>query len=1212
MPVMNGYEVMAAMSGDTLLSKIPIIVTTGDDASDTEVLALSMGANDVLVKPYKPAVIKHRLANTIKLRETAALVNAVRKDVLTGVLKKEFFYEQITMNIKGKPSESYDLICCDIERFKLVNDLFGMDIGDALLKHLAGLMESYFAEEGICGRIGVDQFACLLPHRPSYDKSCFDEMIAKVNRFPIPISLRLRFGIYVIKALDIPANVMCDRGVIACKSIKGQYDIPYAYYDDIIRQDLLFEQSILDEMEIAVQDNQFKVYYQPKYDVKKEAVVGAEALIRWVHLEKGLMSPGTFIPIFERNGFITKLDQYVWRTVCQTLKDWQDRGQRLIPISVNISRLDIYRTDLPECLLGLVDEAGIHPRYLHLEITETAYTEDPEQLIKTVKRLKALGFVIEMDDFGSGYSSLNMLSQMPLDILKLDMQFIQNETKNGGSPSILSFVISLAKWLNLDVVAEGVETKTQLDILQKMDCHCVQGYYYAKPMPRTAFEAHLKRSVIADCDTVSPENYVPSNQVAIHNGGTKRVMMIVDDVEVNRKILAEIFWNTYTIVEINNGQTAYDYVLKNYKMVDIILLDLVMPIMDGFQLLGRLKANPDTCDIPVIITSKLGEEGEARALSMGADDFIAKPYNTEVAQHRVNNALAESKLRLMERETLLSQEVEAIRYQAEHDALTGLYNRIALETRMNAFFAAPGPNDGAFITLDLDNFKTINDVFGHDKGDAVLVDIADILRCHFDKDDIITRLGGDEFAVFLPTLTDLPKLHKRVSLLCRKLRVQYGGVEITATAGVSIAPDQGTDYQTLYKNGDSALLVAKRLGKNQYQIYDHEMPMPSPVLSRNLDWLLDETSDGIMVCDTENYDVLYLNHVVGDIAGCDRRTGSGKKCYNLIWGYTEPCPHCVPLAEMSKEYCEHEVVDQARGKHYIIKGKLTEWGGKTARIQYIQDNTARAAIAKQLTDLSEDRKRLLDLMPGGIFRYRAEDNDTFDFVSENMLKMLGYSRQGFDEKFGRSFKKMVWHEDRERVLNEISTQISVGNVDECEYRIEKEDGSLCWVHDIGHLVQDENGQGWFYVTIIDITKERLITESLNEQRLKLEIALSHSGLQYWEHDLLTDTCINGIQGANLGFADVIPQYSRFLVESGIIPPEYVGLYQEKQQELYDGVKAVCYDIPLYEPSGQRIWWRIRCTNIFDDQGSPIKTIGTAENIGQFKMERAINPEQGEV
>lgn len=139
MPVMNGYEVMAAMSGDTLLSKIPIIVTTGDDASDTEVLALSMGANDVLVKPYKPAVIKHRLANTIKLRETAALVNAVRKDVLTGVLKKEFFYEQITMNIKGKPSESYDLICCDIERFKLVNDLFGMDIGDALLKHLAGL-----------------------------------------------------------------------------------------------------------------------------------------------------------------------------------------------------------------------------------------------------------------------------------------------------------------------------------------------------------------------------------------------------------------------------------------------------------------------------------------------------------------------------------------------------------------------------------------------------------------------------------------------------------------------------------------------------------------------------------------------------------------------------------------------------------------------------------------------------------------------------------------------------------------------------------------------------------------------------------------------------------------------------------------------------------------------------------------------------------------
>lgn len=376
--------------------------------------------------------------------------------------------------------------------------------------------------------------------------------------------------------------------------------------------------------------------------------------------------------------------------------------------------------------------------------------------------------------------------------------------------------------------------------------------------------------------------------------------------------------------------------------------------------------------------------------------------------------------------------------------------------------------------------------------------------------------------------------------------------------------------------------------------------MPSPVLTRNLDWLLDETSDAIMVCDTENYDILYLNHVACEMCGKSRKEMGGKKCYEFLWGNTEPCSHCVPLDRMEKTYCEHEVLDAVKGKHYIIKGKLTEWGGKTARIQFIQDNTGKAMAAKQLADVSADRKRLLDLMPGGIFRYKAKEDDTFDFVSENMLKMLGYSSEEFRKKFHNRFSNMVWHEDRARILKEIDDQIAVRDSDECDYRIEKGDGFLCWVHDIGRLVKDTTGQAWFYVAIMDITREHRITEKLEEERKKLEIALSHSKLQYWEHDLRTDVAVNGVKGADLGFAEVTPNYSRFLIESGIVPADYIELYKAKQQLLYGGAKSVEYEIPLHLPNGGQSWWHICCTNLFDASGKPIKTIGTAENIDRLK------------
>lgn len=1201
MPVMDGYELLKKMQAHAFYSLIPVIITSEERSIEVEVQAFSLGANDFLVKPYQPAIIKQRIANTIKLKERAYLMNTVQVDKLTGVLKKDFFYKFAQQTLKDNPETAYDIICCDIERFKLVNDLFGSSTGDQLLVHMATIINNKMDKNTLCGRIGADRFVCLVPHIFNCNNALFEDFIKEANQFPITIDLQIRFGIYIIHDSSIPVNVMCDRANIAANSIKGKYGVLFAYYDDHIRQELLLEQTILDNMKIGIEEKQFQVYYQPKYDLASGKVSGAEALIRWEHPERGLLTPAKFIPLFEKNGFISELDFYVWDNVCATLHKWIKDNKKITPISVNVSRTDIYNLNLPTILMGLIKKYQLKPQYLHLEITETAYTQNPEQLIAVVTHLKELGFSIEMDDFGSGYSSLNMLSQMPLDVLKLDIQFIRNETKKNSSKNILSFVISLAKWLNLSVVAEGVETTEQIDILRNMDCNYVQGYYYAKPMPQNEFEEHLLKAEIEDIEKIQKYELIEKDKVIVSNSNSEHIMMIVDDVELNRTILSEMFSNQYKIVEANNGKAAYTYIQKNYHYIDIILLDLVMPIMDGFQLLGKLKKDANLRSIPVIITSQNGEDSEERALAMGASDFVGKPYNKSVAVQRVNNVLAETKLKKILSKKEMFKEVERIRYQAEHDSLTGLYNRTALETIINTLFTNGNKLDCSFIMIDIDNFKTINDVFGHDKGDEVLCDVSTILKNHFRKSDIVARFGGDEFAVFMPSFSTMIDLKKRMNLVCEKIQLNYEGIIVTATMGAAIAPQHGSDYRTLYKNADIALLSAKRMGKNQANIYNEDVAMPSPVLSRNLDWLLDESCDGIMVCDAETYDLLYLNQVARKLSKKDKEDYVGKKCHAFLWGNDNPCSHCLTIDHMANDYCEYEINDPIKGKNYIVKGKVTEWGGRRARIQYIQDNTSKAMIAKQLSDISADRKQLLDFMPGGIFRYQASEDDQFDYVSESMLKMLGYTREAFELKFKNHFQNMVWHEDRERVLNETKIQIRNKDVCKCEYRIEKADGTLCWVHDIGHLVNDKEGRLWFYVSIMDFTKEHSITNTLKEERIKLQIALSHSGLHYWEHDLHSDVCINSEGGIEIGFPRIIKNYSEFLIKNNRIVSAYKDFYLAKQKELYEGKESVEYEMPILDKNNKQSWWHICCTNIFDDQGKAVKTIGTAENIDKFKM-----------
>ena len=488
MPVMDGYTFLDKLRADSSMSFIPVVVTTQGSSEDDEVNALSHGATDFVPKPYRPKIILHRAANLIELRENAAMVNQFMYDRLTGLYSREYFYQKVQERLNESTGTSYAIVCSNVENFKVYNDIFGIRAGDEVLRHIADLFREMMGENGLCARYGADRFMCLMRQEklPEWMRGH-----ASADKLPGLNNIELKWGVYKISDRTVPVEKMCDRAFLVADSIKGRYNQRIGVYDDVLRDKLLREQAITESMETALAEGQFSVYLQPKYWLQDNTMAGAEALARWIHPELGFMNPGEFIPLFEKNGFITKLDRYVWEQTCKKLQQWRLLGYPDIPVSVNVSRADVYQEDLPETMSKLVAQYGIEPRQLHLELTESAYTENPNQIIAVVDELRSRGFVIEMDDFGSGYSSLNMLNQVHFDILKLDMKFIQTETAKPGEMSIMRFVVNLAKWLNLSTVAEGVETKAQLERLRDVGCDYAQGYFFSRPLPIPEFEKLL-------------------------------------------------------------------------------------------------------------------------------------------------------------------------------------------------------------------------------------------------------------------------------------------------------------------------------------------------------------------------------------------------------------------------------------------------------------------------------------------------------------------------------------------------------------------------------------------------------------------------------------------------------------------------------------------------------------------------------------------------
>lgn len=784
-----GMEALSEINERGWVDDIPVIMMLEEEFGEVMDRAYEMGALDSVSYALGKNGIKNRIVNVLRFfhRQKNAMNLAIeqniklseekyrmlKQDSLTGCLNFTGFKEEAAALLRQNPQIPYEIWYCDIKQFKLINDAFGYESGDRVLKWWFHAVAECLDEKEAIGRVSEDKMVILAYEKNEgkvgeHFRKVDEELDDFLQEIGISYEVEIAAGIYKTKPEERTqpdVNHMVDMANVAQKNVKGQKGRSLSVYSEELWEKQQRTAQINRELKGAIERREIAIWLQPQYNYATGELVGAEVLCRWIHPELGFISPGEFIPVLEKAGQIPILDRFVWEEACRHIKKWMEEDSGIhIALSVNVSRMDIREAGFLQHMQGLLDKYDLLPEMLRLEITESAYIDEPEQLIEVVKKLRNMGFTVEMDDFGSGYSSLNMLKEVPVDVVKLDMKFLSQGGNRSKGGNILSSVVRLSHNLELPVIAEGVETAEQANFLKNLGCNLMQGYWFAKPLPVLEFEKLLRSQMIGE---------LPAG---------------------------------FTETEIRD-------------------LDEIMDAESNSSFIF------DSCI------------GGAMLLEC-AGDFV--------------------------------------------DAVM------------------------------------VNDAFYETTG--------------------ITREGFGRYRKNL-------LLH-----MSEEEREQFrGAIKAAVADGVSV-----NDNYTL-KNG--------RVLRTRYRCI----------------------SSGVH----------------GDII-------------------------------------------------FVL----------------LEDVTANHELQEKLDRVTEDYYSQMELMPGGFFRYNADGEQNFTFVSNNMLEMLGYTLDGFLEKFNGCFPDMVYEEDRERIMKELDAEITGGVDTYCEYRIERADGTLKWVYNVGRLIVDEDGKRWYYVVITDIDAHR--------------------------------------------------------------------------------------------------------------------------------------------
>ncbi len=410
---------------------------------------------------------------------------------LTGLMTREAFLGRL----EELDAAAGAVVYFDVQRFKVINSMFGMLEGDRLLRYIADRIRAGLGDRGFACQLNADRFAMYVPGGREEVERCVEALFDDIAAFGLPFDILCNAGICLLDGTKLAADTVLDNAIMAQNNVKGSFTHRFHYYTDELRESLLGANEIAGMMRKALQGRQFVVYYQPQYNHSTGMMVGAEALTRWLHPEKGLIPPDQFIPVFESNGFISQLDEYVFEEVCAFLRRCLDRKEAVVPVSVNLTRYDLFTPGFLDRLEAIRGKYGVPVRYIRVELTESSALGGSRFINEALSTLHGYGYTVEMDDFGSAYSSLNILKDLDFDVIKLDTRFFRDEGgKPGRGGTILSSVVRMVNWLQLPLIAEGVEEMDQADFLRSIGCDLIQGYLYSRPLPERDFEPLLRGS----------------------------------------------------------------------------------------------------------------------------------------------------------------------------------------------------------------------------------------------------------------------------------------------------------------------------------------------------------------------------------------------------------------------------------------------------------------------------------------------------------------------------------------------------------------------------------------------------------------------------------------------------------------------------------------------------------------------------------------------
>ena len=703
------------------------------------------------------------------------MTEEARRTERFGLREREPFLASVNAFLHTHDAKGYCVAAIDIEHLKLLNNWYGQKTGDEILRRMAGELLKMEQEKGyVAGYFGSDDFFLFMPDEDEQILAVYDKM-AEAMRIGSSVTDFLPVvGVCSASEGRGDAASLCNDAQIAMDEARGKEGDRIHRFDHGLSESIHRKQRLLSEMKKALQVEGFTFYLQPKCNIVTGKIVGMEALARWVHPQLGSVSPAEFIPLMEQSGMVTWLDRFMWEGICKTLRDWREKGRKVVPISVNVSRQDFEVIDVPECFKTLTERYGVPPQLLRVEITETAFTENLNLIREGIDRLHQYGFTILMDDFGSGYSSLNMLKETNVDVLKMDMKFIKMNRDNATKGvQIIESMMEMAHRLHMPVVTEGVETREQVELLRSLNCIYVQGYYYYRPVPVEEAELLLEKADPDDFAWTDLRRKEAEGFAELHDMRVERdVMGILKENALAMGVLnldtgeLQIAKREAGMPRFEQGDTIHFSLFNNL----VVAHKLIHPEDEDGYLRGtalsalRAEFYGGKKQLYLRYRQKIGGEYRWVALAIAAGELCTAGHARVAMVLSGADGAAHANRPAAER---------TVDYDS--DPMTGLLNRGRFERDLE-WWTMNRPKLLTCVYIDAVGLHEINNHLGHKAGDRMLCTVAGEARRQFPNASLY-RIGGDEFVVLSQSWNEMEMAEAAAQL---KAQIRRSDYEISA------------------------------------------------------------------------------------------------------------------------------------------------------------------------------------------------------------------------------------------------------------------------------------------------------------------------------------------------------------------------------------------------------------------------------------------------